>query len=1174
MKKWGLIVLFSLQWAWGLKAQTFPNPSALSTGQGPIGTFDPIWQVSPLMPHMPPNPMSGITFSPAYIDNNCAPGSWVDPASLPPPVNNGNWITSPGQPCANNSAAGYIYYRLTLQLPPDCAGQSVSTPGVFILSFDGYVDNTIVDVFVNGVSTGISGGSFSPGTQITFTLTGPWVPGVNYVDILVHNFPGAIPNPYGLLLVANIAYSASNDLDNDGVPDLYDDCPCEPGNGPNGCPQAPHPNQCDLMAIRRAFLAAGCVELETCLSPCSMYFYNPQSLSGSAAQAFAQTLGANLISIQSMAENSCIINALNSKGYGGVIWIGLNDEAVEGVFEWYDQSPVTFTNWAPGEPNNLGGNEDCVQIYPDGLWNDLPCNVGNSASVIEVNLCPQTTISHADVICRGNSATLTASTLFGSFPYMYSWSVSSNSNAVTVSPLTNTSYSVTSTDRYQCTASATATINIFTININAGPDKAYCIGGSVPLEGSGSVTQFHWSPSVGLSDTTIYNPIASPTVTTDYVLTGYEDVGNLVTNGDFSAGNIGFTSQYIYSTNLVPEGRYWVGPNARQVHNGFSPVTDHTTGNGNFMVVNGAATPNLNVWCQTISVEPNTNYNFSAWVTSVVAGSPAILQFSINGQTLNQPFNAPAAVGQWEQFFAIWNSGNHTSAQICIVNQNTTLGGNDFGIDDISFSQICEGYDTVTVTVYPLPRADAGNDVAICMGDSVPLQASGGQWYLWSPALRLSCTACDAPIATPPVTTTYHVRVTDQNQCVNTDSVTITVNPLPTVTMSGLVQQYCLLDADVPLTGSPAGGFFSGTGMNGNNFSPPSAGPGTHTITYVFTDNNGCSNATSQSTTVYSMPQISFAGIDTTHCLDAPPYLISPQPAGGTLRGTAIVNNLFLSQIAGPGRHRIYYDYIDHHGCSTIDSLTMRIDELPEVQLYATPATCYGYNDGMVLALASDGVAPYRYSWNISGNDSVISHLAPGHYAVTITDANGCTSSKHITVTEPTKLTIDIIPASDSITLGDTVYYSITHNAAFIANYDWQPSRWLNCADCPQPFSVPQETITYSLTITDSNGCTATDTAYIFIKPQKAFFVPNIFSPNHDGVNDVLYAYIKGIKTMTFRIFNRWGEKVFETNDPQQGWDGIYKDKPADPGVYVYDLFAIYWDNEPLKTKGSITLVR
>jgi gliding motility-associated-like protein len=216
-------------------SQLFPNPATLSTGQGAIGTFDPIWLASPWYTSSPPNPM-GLTYTPALINNNCAPGSWVDPASLPAPVNNGNWITGNDANCANNTADGYRYFRLTLDLPPDCNGSSVAVNGNYILYLSGYVDNSITDVFVNGTSLGISGGNYSVGTQLNLTLPGPWVPGINYVDIQIYNIPNGVGNPYGLLLVANSAATANTDTDGDGISDITDLCPCEAGFANNGCP--------------------------------------------------------------------------------------------------------------------------------------------------------------------------------------------------------------------------------------------------------------------------------------------------------------------------------------------------------------------------------------------------------------------------------------------------------------------------------------------------------------------------------------------------------------------------------------------------------------------------------------------------------------------------------------------------------------------------------------------------------------------------------------------------------------------------------------------------------------------------------------------------------------------------------------------------------------------------
>jgi gliding motility-associated-like protein len=234
MKK--LILCVSLFSAFFGTSQSFPNPATLSTGQGAIGTLDPLWLVSPWFASAPPNPI-GLAYTPALINNNCAPGSWVNPATLPPPINNGNWITGNDANCANNTAAGYRYFRLTLNLPADCNGSSIAVSGNYILYLSGYVDNSITDVYVNGTPLGISGGNYSPGSQLNMTLAGPWVAGLNYIDILIYNVPnGNLGNPYGLLLVANSSALSTADTDGDGITDINDLCPCETGFSANGCP--------------------------------------------------------------------------------------------------------------------------------------------------------------------------------------------------------------------------------------------------------------------------------------------------------------------------------------------------------------------------------------------------------------------------------------------------------------------------------------------------------------------------------------------------------------------------------------------------------------------------------------------------------------------------------------------------------------------------------------------------------------------------------------------------------------------------------------------------------------------------------------------------------------------------------------------------------------------------
>lgn len=259
----------------------------------------------------------------------------------------------------------------------------------------------------------------------------------------------------------------------------------------------------------------------------------------------------------------------------------------------------------------------------------------------------------------------------------------------------------------------------------AGEDLLLCFpGGQATLNASFSGAQSNildisWTPAQGLSNPNILNPIANITQHRTYqVRVRHYSNDNLIFNGDFEQGNVGFTSDYLYSpNNLVPEGVYAITTNPSIQHSGFAPCGDHTSGSGNMMAVNGAGIPNQRVWCQTVNVNPNTDYVFITWATSLHPSSPAILQFSANNILLGNSFQLSPVSCQWAQFYAVWNSGNASSANFCIVNQNTVLGGNDFALDDIFLAEVCEYIDEVEVDVRE--RVETPLEILICQGERV-----------------------------------------------------------------------------------------------------------------------------------------------------------------------------------------------------------------------------------------------------------------------------------------------------------------------------------------------------------------------------------------------------------------------------------------------------------------------
>jgi len=219
--------------------------------------------------------------------------------------------------------------------------------------------------------------------------------------------------------------------------------------------------------------------------------------------------------------------------------------------------------------------------------------------------------------------------------------------------------------------------------------------------------------------------------------------GNVIINGDFSAGNTGFQSDYGYGSGgayglLSNEGEYALAANASDTHNNFAWCYDHTVGNatGQMIVVNGAALPDLRVWYQQVTVTPYTDYQFSMWGASVISESPAQLNVLIDGVQIGTTFSLPGMTCNWVNHNATWNSADNTSVEIAIVNQSTSSAGNDFVIDDISFSTVCLYTDEIEVTLPTNPVLTVPNDTTICGGDDITLTAISsieGSTFLWQP---------------------------------------------------------------------------------------------------------------------------------------------------------------------------------------------------------------------------------------------------------------------------------------------------------------------------------------------------------------------------------------------------------------------------------------------------------
>ncbi len=237
-----------------------------------------------------------------------------------------------------------------------------------------------------------------------------------------------------------------------------------------------------------------------------------------------------------------------------------------------------------------------------------------------------------------------------------------------------------------------------------------------------------------------------------------------------------------------------------------------------------------------------------------------------------------------------------------------------------------------------------------------------------------------------------------------------------------------------------------------------------------------------------------------------------------------------------------------------------------------TDARCFNDSNGSA-SITAMGCPGFTYYWTpIGATTAAVTGLKVGNYTVEVDDANNCRIDTTITIASIYPPAVGNACCDTTIGIG---HYANLKVSPFIYNdsYVWAPSFGLSCSTCPNTIVTPLANTTYYLTITDSDGCTNRDAITVDVSCGNVF-VPEAFSPNGDGQNDVLYVRGDCINTLSFIVFDRWGNKVFETTDKNIGWNGVYKGEAMNTGSYVYYLKASMYDGSAIEKKGNITLVR
>jgi gliding motility-associated-like protein len=253
-----------------------------------------------------------------------------------------------------------------------------------------------------------------------------------------------------------------------------------------------------------------------------------------------------------------------------------------------------------------------------------------------------------------------------------------------------------------------------------------------------------------------------------------------------------------------------------------------------------------------------------------------------------------------------------------------------------------------------------------------------------------------------------------------------------------------------------------------------------------------------------------------------------------------------------------------------LDTASVRITNTSGFTVSMTDSNPVCSKRGNITANPSGGTPPYTYAWSNGETNQVDTGLIAGIYTCTITDQNGCTATISATLTSLGNGPVITVCCDGSITVGDSVNLSATGASSF----SWAPINGLSCSLCSDPVAKPIINTTYCASA-DSLGCVSRVCVSINLETScGSIFVPNAFSPNGDNVDDIEYVYGGCIQALEFKVYDRWGNMVFETTDPSKGWDGKYNGQPMNSGVYDYTLVALQLSGKATDQKGSITLIR
>jgi len=647
----------------------------------------------------------------------------------------------------------------------------------------------------------------------------------------------------------------------------------------------------------------------------------------------------------------------------------------------------------------------------------------------------------------------------------------------------------------------------------AGTDEDICFGGNVQLNATGG-TSYSWTPATGLSDPNIANPVASPTVTTTYTV----DIGSVLCPAEDSlvvyvhdipvASFTGLGDEYCLDDapvtltgNHAPDGSF-----------SGSGITDNGDGTASFDPAAAGAGGPYNITytyidgysceddsTETVIVHALPTVNFSGLSTDICidAGTSALTgnhapngTFSGTGITDHGDGTADfdpstAGIGGPYNITYTYTDGNGcTNSEIQNVTVHNTPTVNFSGLS----SDYCIDAGSATLTGNHAPSGTFSGNGITDNGDGTasfdPATAGSGGPYN--------------------ITYSY----TDGNGCEDSETLNATVHDLPTVNFSGLDAEYCVDATPVTLTGNNApDGSFSGSGITDNadgtaEFNPSSAGTGgPYSITYTYTDGNGCTDSETQNVTVNDLPVVTFNALPDI-CSNADPYTLTEgNPGGGSYSGTGVSGGAFDPVTAGTGTHILTYTYTDGNGCINSDNQNITVNEAPTADAGTNQTIPNGTNTPLDGS-ATGGSGTYSYSWSPADSVSdpaiedpqTVNLYTTNVFTLTVTDdVTGCEDTSKVVITvEGGVLDVTASAVDAVICLGDSTQLNANGSGGSGSyTYSWSSNPPGFTSTTQNPWAEPSATTTYTVTVDDGFN-TETDQIIIMVNSLPVVDLPDL----------------------------------------------------------------------------------